>query len=133
MYTKCSLYLPYIALTEATGKDGNCISSYQVKVQPPVRTTDFALDEQVASRDASWEIDSKASFPQAPYDDSTTNGTQTQSSSLHLVSLDECFLSSVVSAATPVVKLASKRVVGFKQRCDRQVKSCWLAQDPVWN
>ena len=60
----------------------------------------------MASREASWEIDSKASFPQAPYD-STTNGTQTQSSSLHLVSLDECFLSSVVSAATPVVTLAS--------------------------
>ena len=66
----------------------------------------------MASREASWEIDSKASFPQAPYD-STTNGTQTQSSSLHLVSLDECFLSSVVSAATPVVTLASKRVIGF--------------------
>ena len=29
----------------------------------------------MASREASWEIDSKASFPQAPYD-STTNGTQ---------------------------------------------------------
>ena len=57
-------------------------------------------------------MDSKASFPQAPYD-STTNGTQTQSSSLHLVSLEECFLSSVVSAATPVVTLASKRVVGL--------------------
>ena len=66
----------------------------------------------MASREASWEIDSKASFPQAPYD-STTNGTQTQSSSLHLVSLDECLLSSVVSAATPVVTLASKRVVGL--------------------
>ena len=42
-YTQCTqnanyiyLYLPYITLTEATGKDGNCISSYQVKVQPPV-------------------------------------------------------------------------------------------------
>ena len=66
----------------------------------------------MASLEASWEIDSKASFPQAPYD-STTNGTQTQSSSLHLVSLDECFLSSVISAATPVVTLASKRVVGL--------------------
>ena len=49
-------------------------------------------------------MDSKASFPQAPYD-STTNGTQTQSSSLHLVSLEEWFLSSVVSATTPVVTL----------------------------
>ena len=57
-------------------------------------------------------MDSKASFPQAPYD-STTNGTQTQSSSLHLMSLEECFLSSVVSAATPVVTLTSKRVVGL--------------------
>ena len=66
----------------------------------------------MASQEASWEIDSKASFPQAPYD-STTNGTQTQSSSLHLVSLDEYFLSSVVSAATPVITLASKRVVGL--------------------
>ena len=66
----------------------------------------------MASREASWEMDSTTSFPQAPYD-STTNDTQTQSSSLHLVSLDECFLSSVVSAATPVVTLASKRVVGI--------------------
>ena len=40
----------------------------------------------MASREASREIDSKASFPQAPYD-STTNGNQTQSSSLHLMSL----------------------------------------------
>ena len=64
----------------------------------------------MASREASWKVDSKASFPQAPYD-STTNGTQ--SSSLHLVSLEECFLSSVVCAATPVVTLASKRVVGL--------------------
>ena len=63
----------------------------------------------MASQEASWDIDSKASFPQAPYD-STTNGAQTQSSFLHLVSLDECFLSSVVSA---VVTLASKRVVGL--------------------
>ena len=50
---------------------------------------------------------------QAPYD-STTSGTQTKSSSLHLMSLEECFLSSVVCEATPVVALASKRVVGLR-------------------
>ena len=31
-----TIYLPYITLTDATGKDSNGISSYQVKVQPPV-------------------------------------------------------------------------------------------------
>ena len=56
----------------------------------------------MAKREASWEIDSKASFPQAPYD-STTNGTQTQASSSHLASFDQCFLCSVVRAAAPVV------------------------------
>ena len=31
-----TIYLPYITLTNATGKDGNGISLYQVKVQPPI-------------------------------------------------------------------------------------------------
>ena len=57
-------------------------------------------------------IDSKASFPQAPYD-STTNGTQTHPSSLHLPSLEQCFLCSVIHAATPVVTLTSNRIVGL--------------------
>ena len=39
------------------------ISLYQVSL---VSTTDFALEEQVANREASWEIDSKTSFPKAP-------------------------------------------------------------------
>ena len=33
-YTQCTQNLPCSTLTYATGKNGNCISSYQVKVQP---------------------------------------------------------------------------------------------------
>ena len=43
--------------------DGNDISSYQMKIQPSVELSNFALEEQVANVEASWEIDSKASFP----------------------------------------------------------------------
>ena len=85
----------------ATGKAGNGIS-----------TTDFALEEQVANWEASWEINSRAYFPQALYN-STTYGTQTHPSSLHLPSLEQCFLCSVIHEATPVVTLASKRIVGL--------------------
>ena len=39
-YTQCTQNINYIyptsLMTVATGKDGNCISSYQMKVQPPV-------------------------------------------------------------------------------------------------
>ena len=43
--------------------DGNDISSYQMKIQPSVELSNFALEEQVANQEDSWEIDSKASFP----------------------------------------------------------------------
>ena len=43
-YTQCTQNLPYITLTDAMEKDGNGISSYQVKVQPPVEFGNFALD-----------------------------------------------------------------------------------------
>eukprot|EP00731_Ephydatia_muelleri_P021426 Em0014g17a len=100
--------MTYAVQNRATGKDGIGRRSYQVKVQPPIEFTDFAFEEQVANLEASWEIDSKASF-QAPCD-STTNGTQTHSSSLHLLSLEQRFLCSVVHAATPAVTLTSKRI-----------------------
>ena len=46
-------YLPYITLTEATGKDGNCISSYQVKVQPPV---EFNKNHLTLPWKSKWQI-----------------------------------------------------------------------------
>ena len=70
-----------------------------MKVQPSfssISTTDFALEEQVANREVNWEID----FLNHP-------------SSLHLLSLEQCFLCSFVHAATPVVTLASKRILGL--------------------
>ena len=96
-----------------------------------VRTTDFAFEEQMAKRYASWEIDSKASIPQASYD-STTNGTQTQASSSHLASFEQCFLCSVVrAAASACCHTRLQNNCGNKRICDRQVKSCWPAQDPI--
>ena len=74
-----------------------------------------------------WLVKKQASFPQAPYDP-TTNGTQ--SSSLHLVSLEECFLSSVVCAATPVVTLASKRVVGLSGNVADKSEAAGLPMTP---
>ena len=62
------------------------------------RTTALALLELVARREARSAKDSIASVPQAPYA-STTMGTQTHPSSLHLASFSSCFLSSVALAA----------------------------------
>ena len=64
---------------------------------------------RVASRDASCEKASIASFPHAPYV-SATRGTHNQPSSLHLGSLALCFLPSVARAADPADTPASIRV-----------------------
>ena len=75
--------------------------------------------------DASWEIDSKASFSQAPHN-STTNDTHTQASSSHLASFEQCFLCSVVRAAAPVVTLASKIIVGLSGDVTDRLKAADL-------
>ena len=57
-------------------------------------TADLGLHVRVASRDASYEKASMASFPQAKLV-SATRGTHNQSSSSHLASLALCFLPSM--------------------------------------
>ena len=74
------------------------------------RTSALALLELVARREAGSEDDSIASVPQAPYA-STTMGTQTHPSSLHLVSFSSCCLCSVALAAWPAASPASSKTL----------------------
>ena len=83
----------------------------------------------MVKRNASWEI--KASFSQALYD-STTNGTQTQASSSHLASFEQCFLCSVVQAAAPVVTLASKIIEGLSKDVTDRLKAADLHRTQAW-
>ena len=104
-----------MTLIDAIGKDGNGISSYQAKVQRPVKcsvsTTDLALEEQVANREASWEIDSKASFSSPGSIGFNHQWYTNPSKFITFAVIGKWYLCSVIHAATPVVTLASKRIV----------------------
>ena len=82
-------------------------------------TTDLGLHVSMASREASCEKASTASFPHAPYV-SATRGTHNRPSSLHFASLGPsslhfaslglCFLRSLARAADPADTPAPIRV-----------------------
>ena len=72
-------------------------------------TTNLGLHVSMASREASCEKASTASFPHAPYV-SATRGTHNWPSSLHFASLGLCFLPSLARAADPADTPAPIRV-----------------------
>ena len=71
-----------------------------------------------------------AYLPQAPYD-SETRGMHVHPSSEHFLSLAECFLSSVATAADPAVTPASERLDGLSGDLTVRSKNSWLAARPV--
>ena len=92
-------------------------------------TADLDLHVRVASREASCEKASTASFPHAPYV-SATRGTHNQPSSLHFLSLALCFLPSVARAANPADTPSSKGTC-VKPKGYRNIKGSCLACCPV--
>ena len=87
-------------------------------------STDFALEEQVANLEASWEIDSKASFPQAPYN-STSNGTQT-----HPCRFITFVIVRSAQLSMQLLLLSQKNCGIIKREYDQTGQKRWLA---VWN
>ena len=94
------------------------------------RTTALALLQLVARREARSAKDSIASVPQAPYA-STTMGTQTQPSSLHLASFSSCFLSSVALAALPAASPASSKTLELSGDVTDKSKAAGLPKDQL--
>ena len=84
----------------------------------------------MASKEASW--DTKASFPQAPYDSTTTQYTDPiQFITFGIIRRVLSQLSGLCSYSCHHTLF--QKSCRIKRRCDRQVKSCWLAQDLVSN
>ena len=88
----------------------------------------LGLHVRVASREASCEKASTASFPHVPYI-SGTRKTHNQSSSLHFASLALCFLPSVARAACRHSRFHKDMCV--KRRGYRNIKGSCLACCPV--